>query len=77
MHPLDAAVLNAVHLHNGPFDGNARQKVAGELSISRDEVEVSGSNLLKLELLMESPTHDPSFTVISPLGREFLRAVSN
>ena len=77
MEPLDAAVLKAVHLHNGPFDGNARQKIASELRVTRDEVDVSGSNLVKLELLAELPMRDPSFTIISPLGREFLRAVSN
>lgn len=77
MDPLDAAVLRQLHEHNGPFDGNARQKISGALRVSRDEVDVSGTNLLKLGLLTSSPMHDPATQFISPLGREFLRAVSN
>ncbi len=62
------AVLNAIHLHNGAFDGNGRQKIVGEMCVSRDMVEVSGSNLVKLELLAESLVRDPTFTINSPLG---------
>lgn len=77
MDPLDAAVLKLVHEHNGPFDGNARQKVAGALRVSRDEVDISGTNLLRIGLLMEGAMRDSYTLFMAPLGREFLRAVAN
>jgi hypothetical protein len=77
MDPLDAAVLKVAHEHNGPFDGNARQKIVDAIRASRDEVDISGTNLLRLGLLMEWPARDSFSLFVSPLGREFLRAVAN
>ena len=77
MDPLDAAVLDTLRQHNGPLDGNARQKISQALRVGRDEVDISGANLVKLELLTEVHVHQPASAVLSPLGREFLRAVSN
>lgn len=76
MDPLDAAVLKTAQEKSGRLDGNARQMLAGELHVSRDEIDVSVSNLVKLDLINPSPLYDPGVAFVSALGREFLRAVA-
>jgi hypothetical protein len=67
---LDAAVLDIARLANGPITEESRNDFATQLHALRDEVDISLVNLVKLELLTGSPKVE-----ISPLGREFLRAV--
>lgn len=76
MDPLDAAVLQAAVELGGRLDGNGRNHVAGKLSRSRDEVDVSVANLEKLEFARRGRaiTDEPE---IVAFGREFLRAVSD
>jgi hypothetical protein len=72
---LDAAVLKgAQNRGGGNLDRNAMNELAKELQVSIDQIEVSANNLQKLELL--APTHRPA-SVVSPFGREFLRAVAD
>jgi len=78
--PLDAAVLQrAQQLPSGPgrVAGAAKNALAEPLKVSRDEIEVSLGNLVRLNLaypLTESPVPD---VMTSPFGREFLRTVSD
>jgi hypothetical protein len=72
MDPGDATVLGRVG--NGLIDNNAKGELARALNLSRDIVEVSSSNLAKLDLLAIVPA--PEMT-ITPFGREYLRAVSD
>jgi Abortive infection alpha len=72
MDPGDATVLGRVG--NGLIDNNAKGELARALNLSRDIVEVSLSNLAKLDLL--AIVHAPEMT-ITPFGRVFLRAVSD
>jgi len=74
MEPLDATVLTCVHTRRGNADGEARNAIAVELSVTRDEVDVSVANLIKLELLMLT---NPPNSVMSSFGREFLRAIED
>jgi hypothetical protein len=73
MDPLDAAVLGAVG--NGIIDGNKEGSLANQMHQSRDEIEVSIANLVRLELLGQTRTGGSKF--ISAFGREFLRVVSD
>jgi hypothetical protein len=75
MDPLDAAVLRCANATGGGLITNeTRIKIASELGASRDETDVSIANLQKLELVV--PTNPPN-AIVSPLGREFLRAVAD
>lgn len=74
MEPLDAAVLPYVHQHGGRVDGGVANTLAAELRATRDEIDVSVANLVKLELL--GPTQHPS-AAITASGREFLRAIGD
>jgi hypothetical protein len=77
MDPLDAAVIRGLQAAGGGATGQTLNTLAEELHASRDEVDVSIGNLIKLGLVY-SPrpeTHIP--TNILPLGREFLRAISD
>jgi hypothetical protein len=73
MDPLDAAFLFTLNKNGGRADGGGRNSMAAELQVSRDQIDVSGSNLRKLELLQL----DDQTSVFSPFGREFLRAISS
>jgi hypothetical protein len=73
MDPLDAAVLRAARDREGDITKDVRNEIATEVSSSPDEVDVSLTNLEKLDLVR--PTHRPA-VVVSPVGREFLRLVS-
>jgi hypothetical protein len=46
---------------------------SSELYMSRDEVDVSLTNLVRAELVFEIP--GTKLAVLSPFGREFLRVV--
>jgi Abortive infection alpha len=74
MDPLDAAVLQSAQAFGGDITGKVRNDLAQRLHASRDETDVSIANLEKLELVR--PTNPPN-AVVSPFGREFLRAVSD
>ncbi len=74
MDPLDAAVLQSAQAFGGDITGKVRNDLAKQLHASRDETDVSIANLEKLELVR--PTNPPN-AVVSPFGREFLRAVSD
>jgi hypothetical protein len=75
--PLDAAVLAGAQERAGMLDGNGRNQVAGELNVTRDQVDVSAGNLLKLELLAGQTLSNPPDSVVSAFGREFLRALAD
>ncbi len=73
MDPLDAPVLlHSATTHGGAVTGETRNVICAALHVTRDEVDVSIENLLKLELLVRS---NPPNAAISPFGREFLRAI--
>jgi hypothetical protein len=75
MDPLDAAVLRCANaIHGGRITIETRIKIASELGISRDEADVSVGNLQKLELAVLTNLPD---VIVSPFGREFLRAVAD
>jgi hypothetical protein len=74
MDPLDAAVLHVAQAdRGGRISGEDQNSTAASLHVSRDEVDVSASNLEKLGCVLEVNTQTK---VISPFGREFLRTVS-
>jgi hypothetical protein len=72
--PLDARVLACLHGRGGGAYEGQRNEMAGELGISRDEVEVSLANLRRVELAFEP---QGNLIAITALGREFLRAVAD
>jgi Abortive infection alpha len=72
MDPLDARVLESAHRRASVIDGNARNQIAGEFSVIRDQVDISVDNLVRLDL-MGRLTSDAAG--VSHFGREFLRAV--
>jgi Abortive infection alpha len=75
MDPLDAAVLqNASADYAGRITAETQNKMAERLGASRDEVEVSISNLEQLNLIREV---NAVTRAISAFGREFLRTVSD
>jgi hypothetical protein len=74
MDPPDAAVLSSLQRQQVAISGPALNMLAAELGVSRDQLDVSGGNLRKLELLMGDA---PNTLILSPFGREFLRAVSD
>jgi hypothetical protein len=74
MDPLDAAVLQGGQTRGGRINGEVRNTLASELRVTTDQIDVSARNLEKLELAL--PTHRPD-VVVSPFGREFLRAISD
>jgi hypothetical protein len=74
MDPIDAALLQSIHANSGGrVDGDARNSSVARLGISRDEVDISVSNLERLELMRQV---NSQVVVISPFGREFLRSIS-
>ena len=56
------------------IDGAGRNSFAAQLKVSRDEIDVSVSNLEKLEL---ARVLNVVASALSPYGREFLPTVSN
>jgi hypothetical protein len=73
MDPLDAIVLVSVLQQQGEVSGTGLNKLASELGISRDQLDLSCQNLKKLELFVGS--NERNF--LSPFGREFLLAISD
>jgi len=74
--PLDAPVLDWLREHGGGADLGARNKIAQDLGVSRDEVDVSMMNLVNVSFAGSAgnvPTGN--MTVLTPFGREFLRVV--
>jgi hypothetical protein len=74
MDPLDAAVLETANRLNSVVNDTARNAIAEKLSVSRDQADVSITNLEKLGLIIS--INPPNVVAVSPFGREFLRAVS-
>jgi hypothetical protein len=74
MDPLDAVVLEAANGRGGAINGTTRNDLAAALKASRDQIDVAVANLVKLELA--GIVHQPD-AALTPLGREFLRAVAN
>jgi hypothetical protein len=60
--------------HGGGAGMSVRNKTAQELGVSRDEIEVSLTNLVKTELAAQSGPEGGTIA-LTPFGREFLRAV--
>jgi hypothetical protein len=80
--PLDAAVLDGINASDGgAVTPGMRNPLAKQLNASRDELDISITNLARLGLVYsasgrhEAETVDPAF--ITPFGREFLRAVAD
>jgi Abortive infection alpha len=72
--PLDAVVLVWLRDHGGGTNMSDRNKIAEELGVSRDEVDVSLTNLVKTEFAI-SLGPDGGMIALRPFGREFLRVV--
>jgi DNA-binding MarR family transcriptional regulator len=72
--PPDARVLACLPSQGGGINHGQQNEMAGELGLSRDEVDVSVGNLLRVELA--SDPHG-AFVTLTALGREFLRAVQD
>jgi hypothetical protein len=78
MDPLDAAVLQGIHAVGGAVTGQNRNALADQLHATRDEIDVSVANLIKLELVYSSRPESTAVAAgISALGREFLRTISD
>jgi hypothetical protein len=75
MDPLDAAVLSAGLKVANVISQREFNTFATELNASRDEIEISVKNLEKLNLF-RLVANGPN-TVISPFGREFMRAITD
>jgi hypothetical protein len=73
MDPLDAAVM-ASSPSNANITMEVRQRLSEKLNVSRDEIDVSVSNLTKLEMFII--VHAPN-GFLTPFAREFLRAISD
>lgn len=73
MAPSDAALLKYLYNHDGRLDGGQQDSAARVIDISRDQLDVSWANLRKLELA----TPNDQTAVISPFGREFVRAIAD
>ena len=72
--PLDAAVLRSAQNSGGMVDANMANVIAKQLGATRDQIDVSVLNLVRLELALS--THSPT-AAVSAFGREFLRAISD
>jgi hypothetical protein len=75
--PLDAAVLQGISAAGGAVTPGMRNSLAEQLHASRNEIDISIANLTKLELVNSGRHGSPEPAQIMPLGREFLRAVSD
>jgi len=73
MDPLDAHVLSQVRSQGGRVASTGLNALAAELGVTRDQIDVSCENLRELGLLMG----DLHSALLSSLGREFLRVVSD
>ena len=72
--PLDAIVMKWFHQHSGGMQMGDRNDAAKELKATRDEVDVSLSNLAKCGFVDERTSGQ---TVLMPFGREFFRTVQD
>jgi hypothetical protein len=73
--PLDALVMMWMSRNGGGVTMEGRNKAAKDLNVSRDEVDVSVANLVKVEFAEE--LHAGAPTNLIPFGREFLRIVQD
>jgi len=76
MDPLDAFVLQDIAKRGGVMTAPISDDLSKSESVSRDEIEVSVANLVKLELAHYT-TMDRVESRIMPFGREFLRTVAD
>jgi hypothetical protein len=72
--PPDTRVLSSLSDRGGGISQGDLNARATELGMERDELEVSLENLVRAELLSEASTN-VKMVVLSPFGREFLRAM--
>ena len=77
MDPLDAGVLQSAVGIGGAINEQTRNGLAGRVQASRDEVDVSLANLAKLDMVTAINRPIGNDMLVTPFGREFLRAVSN
>jgi hypothetical protein len=70
--PLDARAMIMMRDTGGGVSQGDRNAMASRLDVTRDEVDVSLRNLVKVELAFEV---NQSMTALTPFGREFLRCV--
>jgi hypothetical protein len=76
MDPLDAAVLKA--LPTSHFNPVIYRQLSGQLGVSTDEIEISIDNLLSLGFIRSlGDITSPTYRLVSPFAREFLRAISD
>jgi hypothetical protein len=74
-----------MHKHGGSVDLNTLSKIAGELGVSRDEVDVSVGNLAKVNFagnlgagVFTGQLGAGAYLIgLTPFGREFLRTISD
>lgn len=74
MDPLDAPILHRLGSSINPTEHPQRQAIANAMGINVDQVLVSIENLEGFRLVATSPNFANSVT---PLGREFLRAIKD
>jgi len=77
MDPLDALVLEQAGATNQVIIGTIRNDLADRLNLSRDQIDVSLSHLIELNLMWGRTVEQTPDATISPLGREFLKAVAD
>jgi len=74
MDPLDASILAQAVAQGGQLNLQARNTLSKEVNATRDQVDVSVENLIKLELAVRIEMQN---VVVAAFGREFVRAVSD
>jgi hypothetical protein len=77
MDPLDAVVLQQAGATNQVITETIRNDVAAKLNLSRDQLDVSLSHLIELNLMWGMTVSQTPDAPVAPLGREFLRAITD
>jgi hypothetical protein len=76
MDPLDAAALKA--LPTSHFNLGMYRSLSEQLGVSTDEIEISIDNLLSLGFVRPfGDVTSPTYRLVSPFAREFLRAIND
>jgi hypothetical protein len=77
MDPLDAVVLEQAGASNQVISERVRNDLAAKLNLSRDQLDVSLSHLIELNLMWGTTIGATPDATMAPLGREFLKAVAD
>jgi hypothetical protein len=74
---MDAVVLQQAGATNQVITETIRNDVAAKLNLSRDQLDVSLSHLIELNLMWGMTVSQTPDATVAPLGREFLRAITD